>query len=118
MSILDARQILEALPSGDFEFIDLNGDVQTLPSFGLLSGSAVDRLLDGDVSAVAEAVGDDAFATLMELPQAVASKVIQAWVEAAGEQGKELSPSATTRAPGARSKGTSGRVASTRKTSR
>lgn len=105
----DTRKEMERFNSVErepFKFIGLDGEEYELPNHGSLSPRQVERLSEGD-SELAEEINldENALNALLELPNAIGSKLAERWQEHG--QGNGRATSAKTSGGGKPSKQTS-----------
>lgn len=115
---IDARKIAEEASYEPFVFVGLDGVEYELPNINSVGNRDGEAIAMGDPDALKRTIPSDAYEALMDMSRGVAIQVLAAWTEHGDATGKEDLLSAPTRRRGARSKATSGRAASTRKTSR
>jgi hypothetical protein len=87
--VFDARPLHTAsanLPR--FEFIDLDGETQSLPNVGSMTTAQAERFQSGDLAVLGELGGIDAYKAVQAMSMSASEHLAQAWLAHGGERGK------------------------------
>src|SRR5690554_1531531 len=90
----------------DYDFVGMDGEGYTLPNLKGVQTALVERFQSGDMEALREIAGDDAYEAIAEMPNGVSAELVEDWARHSGMGGKAASPSSQRKTPGKQRKRT------------